>query len=67
MTMKRNRHRPELSLQERLQKFARDARATAKALPPSVERSEQLTKARDSEAAARIDLWLSSPGLRAPK
>jgi hypothetical protein len=67
MTTKRNRQRPELSLQERLQKFARDARATAKSLPPSAERSEQLAKARDSEAAARIDLWLSSPGLRAPK
>jgi hypothetical protein len=67
MTMKRNRQRPELSLQERLQKFAREARATAKALPPSVERSEQLARARDGEAAAKIDLWLSSPGLRRPK
>lgn len=67
MTTKRNRRRPELPLQERLRKFARDAREMAKTLPPSAERSEQLARARDGEAAARIDLWLSSPGLRRPK
>src|SRR5262249_24026242 len=67
VTMKRNRRRPELSLQERLKKFARDARTMAKTLPPSIEHSEQLAKARDGEAAVRIDLWLSSPGLRRPK
>jgi hypothetical protein len=67
MTAKRNRRRPELSLQERLKKFAQDARAMAKTMPPSFERSEQLAKARDGEAAARIDQWLSSPGLRRPK
>ncbi|MBV9462050.1 MAG: hypothetical protein JO141_31650, partial [Bradyrhizobium sp.] len=36
-------------------------RAAAKKLPPSLERSELLQKARDGEAAAKIDRWLSSP------
>ena len=49
MTQKRNRKRPLLTFQERLTKFAQDARA------------------RDGEAAAKIDRWLSSPDLPEPK
>jgi hypothetical protein len=67
MIRKRNRTRPLLSLQERLSNFARNARAAARALPPGAERHELLLKARQGEAAANIDRWLSSPGLRAPK
>jgi hypothetical protein len=67
MTRKRNRSRPELPFGERLSKFGADARAAAKKLPPGAERSELLQKARDSEAAARIERWLSSPGLQSPK
>jgi hypothetical protein len=64
---KRNRTRPLLSFQERLNNFAQEARTEAKKLPPSVERSELLQKARDGEAAAKIERWLSSPGLQTPK
>ena len=67
MIRKRNRKRPLLSLQERLSKFAQDARAAAKMLPPGVERHDLLLKARQSEAALNIDRSLSSPGLRGPK
>jgi hypothetical protein len=67
MIRKRNRKRPLLSFQERLDKFAQEARATAKSLPPGAERHELLLKARQGEAAATIDRWLSSPGLQAPK
>jgi hypothetical protein len=67
MTRKRNRKRPLLSLQERLSKFAQDARTAAKALPPGAERHDLLLKARQGEAAANIDRWLSSPGLQGPK
>jgi hypothetical protein len=63
MIRKRNRTRPLLSLQERLSKFAQDARAAAKALPPGAERHDLLLKARQGEAAANIDRWLSTPGL----
>lgn len=67
MTKKRNRSRPLLSLQERLAKFAQDARSLAKRLPAGAERHDLLQKARDGEAAAKIDRWLSSPNLRQPK
>jgi len=67
MTKKRNRNRPLLSLQERLTKFAQDARIAAKKLPAGAERLELLAKARDGEAAAKIDRWLSSPGLQKPE
>jgi hypothetical protein len=67
MTKKRNRKRPMLSFQERLNKFAEDARAAARTLPPGVERHELLLKARQGEAAANIERWLSSPGLQSPK
>jgi hypothetical protein len=67
MTKKRNRTRPVLSFRDRLDKFSADARAAAKKLPPGAERSELLQKARDSEAAAKIELWLSSPGLEGSK
>jgi hypothetical protein len=67
MTKKRNRTRPELSLQERLNKFTEQARAAAKKLPPGARRSDLLQRARESEAAAKLDRWLSSPGLQSPK
>jgi len=67
MAKKRNRSRPPLSLQERLTKFAQDARAAAKKLPAGAERHELLAKARDGEVAAKIDRWLSSSGLQGPK
>ena len=67
MTKKLNRKAPMLSLQERLTRFAQNARDAAKRLPPGAERRGLLLKARDGEAAARIDRWLSSPGLQGPK
>lgn len=67
MGKKRNRTRPLLSFQERLNNFAQGARAEAKKLPPSAERSDLLQKARDGEAAAKIDRWLAAPELQSPK
>jgi hypothetical protein len=67
MTKKRNRSRPLSSFQERLNKFTQDARAAAKKLPPGAERSDLLQKAREGEAAAKIERWLSSPELQSPK
>jgi hypothetical protein len=67
MTRKRNRTRPLMSLQERLTQFAQDARTAAKKLPAGAERHELLAKARDGEAAARIDRWLTSADLQQPK
>ncbi|MBR0706834.1 hypothetical protein XH79_01045 [Bradyrhizobium sp. CCBAU 45389] len=67
MTRKRNRTRPPLSLQERLNKFTRDARAAASKLPAGAERYTLLQKARDGEAAAAIERLLSSPGPQDPE
>jgi len=67
MTRKRKSAQPPTSLQERLTKFAQEARAAAKSLTVGAERHDLLQKARDGEAAAKIDRWLSSPGLRPPK
>jgi len=62
MTKKRNRTRPALSLQERLDKFTQEARAAARKLPAGAERHTLLQKARDGEAAAEMERLLSSPG-----
>lgn len=67
MTKKRNRTRPALSLQERLNKFAEEARAAARNLPAGAERHTLLQKVRDGEAAADMERLLSSSGQQGPK
>jgi hypothetical protein len=67
MKRTRNRKRPDLSFQDRLKRFAARSRETAEALPPGAERDRLAQQALESETAANIDKWLSSPGLRSPK
>ena len=67
MTKKRNRSRPALSLQERLNKFAEEARAAARKLPAGTERHTLLQKVRDGEAAAEMERWLTPHGPQDPK
>jgi len=67
MTKKRNRTRPALTLQERLNKFTQEARAAAKKLPAGAERHALLQKVRDGEAAAEMERLLSSPDQQTPK
>ena len=67
MATKRNRSRPLLSLQERLAQFTEQARAAARKTPIGAERHQLLEKARNGEAAGRMERWLSSPGLQSPK
>jgi hypothetical protein len=56
------------SLKDRLLQEAEQAREQAKALPLGSQRDALLKKVRQAEAAAaQIDGWLSSPGLRPPK
>ena len=64
---RRKRTKHELSFEERLLDAARDARLAASKLPPGDKREMLLGQARESEAAAAINRWISSPGLRAPK
>ena len=67
MKKKRNRSRPALPLQERLNQIALRAREKAASLPPGRERERLMETAVANEAAAVIDRWLSSPGLRTPR
>lgn len=66
MPKKRNRSRPPLSLQERLNRFAESARDAAEKLPAGPERERLFKRALANEGAAKIERWLSSPGLQRP-
>jgi hypothetical protein len=67
MKKSRNRSRPVLSLQERLKQVASRAREKAEGLPPGQERERLMQTAVSNDAAAAIDRWLTSPGLRNPR
>jgi hypothetical protein len=66
MTKKRNRSRPSLPLQERLNSLAESAREAAGKLPAGPERERLFKQALANEGAARLERWLSSPGLQRP-
>jgi hypothetical protein len=63
-TIKRNRVKHALTLEERLLEASRKARDTARKLPPGKERAMLLRSARESEAAAQINNWISPPRLK---
>jgi threonine synthase len=67
MKRTRNRKRPTMSFQDRLMRFAAQARERASQLPPGRDRDQLAQRALENETAAKIDRWLSSPGLRSPK
>jgi hypothetical protein len=64
---KRNRTKHSLTFRERLAAEAIRLKEQARKLPPCSEREELLRRARQTETAAHIDQWLSSPGLQPPK
>lgn len=63
----RRRFKQSESLKDRLASFAKDALCKARHLPSGPERDELLKKARQADAASRIDQWASSPRLQPPK
>jgi hypothetical protein len=65
--MLRRRFVQAVSLRDRLEAFAEEARAKAERMPPGPERDEMLKKVRQADVAADLDDWANSPGLRAPK
>jgi hypothetical protein len=66
MIVRRNRRKQTVSFDERLQRAAKEARQAAQSLPQGAEREDLLKKARQAEAARRINGWLMSRGLRPP-
>lgn len=67
MAVKRNRRKQTVPFDERLQRVAEEAREAAGKLPQGEERDALLNKARQTEAAAHINEWLTSPGLQTPR
>ena len=64
--IRRRRVKHTVSFKDRLLKSARDARDEADRTPAGAARDRLLLKARQSETAASIDTWISSPGSPAP-
>jgi hypothetical protein len=65
--MKRRRFNQTTPLEEHLEEQAMRLRKEARGIPPGVEREKLIRQARKADAAARIQEWLSSPGLQPPK
>lgn len=62
----RRRIKHQLSFKDRLLKSAQDARREADKLPVGPARDRLLLKAQQSETAADMDVWISTPGSRPP-
>jgi hypothetical protein len=65
--MQRRRFKHILSFPDRLAEEAERLRAEAEKLPHGHERDLLLRKARQTETAAHVNEWLTSPGLSPPK
>jgi hypothetical protein len=63
----RRRFKQVTSLKDRLIQEAESLRKQAQEMPPGALRDELLRKARQAETTARVDDWLTSPGLQPPK
>ena len=55
------------SLQDRLMKFAADARERASRQPPGPKQEDMLRKARLADTASHLDGWIGSLELQPPK
>jgi hypothetical protein len=64
--VRRPRVKQTISFKDRLLNSAREAREEAARLPAGAARERLLLKARQSETAANIDTWISSPGSSPP-
>ena len=63
---KRHRIKHEKTFQQRLAEEAHRLREAAQALSPGTAQELLLARARQAETAARVDQWLTSPGLQPP-
>lgn len=64
--MQRSRFKQTSSLEERLAEEAKQLREQAMMLPPGPVRDAVERRARQADAAARVNEWLMSPGLQPP-
>jgi hypothetical protein len=63
----RRRFKQTTTLDQRLSEQAERLRKEAQGMPPGVERDDLLRRARQAEAAAHMQEWITSPGLRSPQ
>jgi hypothetical protein len=56
-----------MSEQKKLQQIAEEYRDKANALPEGRTKESLVERAADLEASARLEGWLSSPGLQPPR
>jgi hypothetical protein len=64
MTAKRNRTKHDQSLQQRLLKWAENARDRARRMPPGKDREMLLRRAKQSEVTSSLTEWLTAPGIQ---
>jgi hypothetical protein len=65
--MERRYIKHKTSFEERLADQAERLRKQAKTMRPGAERDDLLRRARQTETAANLNAWLTSPGLVSPK
>jgi hypothetical protein len=65
--MERRRIKQTSTLDQRLEEQAKRLRQEAREAAPGVERERLMRRTRQAEVAARMNEWLSSPGLQPPK
>jgi hypothetical protein len=65
--MQRRRFKQTSSLDQRLIEEVQRLRKKAQGAQPGIERDKLIRKAQHAEAAADIQEWLTSPGLRPPE
>jgi predicted trehalose synthase len=63
----RRRFTQATSPEERLAEEAKCLRKQAQGTPPGIERERLVRRARQAETASRMNEWLASRGLQAPK
>jgi hypothetical protein len=67
MVQQRRRIKHEKTFEERLAEEAQRFKEAADQLPPGTARELLLRRARQAGTAARINEWLTSPGLQPPE
>jgi hypothetical protein len=67
MLQKRRRIKHTMTFDERLAKSAAQFKEQARGMPPGREKDALMKRARQTDAAAHINEWLTSPGLRPPR
>jgi hypothetical protein len=65
--LNQSRAKHALSFGARIEEHAKEAREKASTMPPCPERDALLQKARQADTAAKINEWVSSPGLQPPR